>query len=482
MSPVSTFAISGYRCSGYRYSGMLAGLVVLISGCAKQENAYVPPPPPEVTVANPVAMPIYQFLQEEGETEPAEEAEVRARVKGFIEGIQFEPGRRVEAGQVLYLIEPDTYQAALDSAQAALAAADAAIAVAEATLKNAEAEAVRTKADLDREQRLLEGNAGSQADYDRAFAANEAAKAAIESAKASIKQATAQEQAAKADVQQAELDFNYTKVVAPIAGRITKTTVKKGNLVENGTALATIVDDARVFANFSLSDRQVLELQREYLENSAANQEREDLKNVRVLMRREIDQGFPFSGTLDYVDQTGVDANTATVGLRAVFDNPEDQLFGGLFVTVRIPSETAYDALLVPESAVSRDQLGSFVLTISSENKVEQTRVTVKSRVSGWAAIEGSVETSSLVVIDGVQRAVPGSEVEPDTKTLEIDAESLLRGMTIPVDETDNAAGSTPEEPDAESSESETSESETSETGTAESGTSETDSDGSNPS
>lgn len=403
-----------------------------VVGCGKSENTYVAPPPPGVTVSNPVEMPIYQFLQEEGETEPVEEAEVRARVRGFIEGIEFDPGTRVEAGQVLYRIEPDTYQAALDSSKAALAAATAAISVADATLRNAEAEAVKTKADLDREQRLLQGNAGSQADYDRAFAANEAAKAAIESAKAAIEQAKAEEQAAEAGVQQAQLDFNYTEVVAPISGRITKTTIKTGNLVENGTSLATIVNDARVFANFSLSDRQVLELQQEHLDNSDKNSDREDLKSVRVLMRREIDEGFPFTGTLDYVDQTGVDTKTATVGLRAIFDNPDDQLFGGLFVTVRIPAEKPEDALLVPESAISRDQQGTFVLIVNAENKVEQTRIAVKTRMSGWAAIEGPVEASTKVIVEGIQRAVPGSEVEPNVVSMNVDTESLLRGMSAP--------------------------------------------------
>lgn len=412
---------------------LATGLIVATSGCSKPENAYKPPPPPEVTVANPLARPIPEFLEEEGEIEVAEEAEVRARVKGFIEGIEFEPGQRVEEGQVLYLIEPDTYQAALDSARAAVAAADASILVANATLRNTEAESVRTQADLSREKRLLEGNAGSQSDYDRAFAANESAKAAIEAAKASIEEAKAEKQASEAALQQAELDFGYTKVVAPISGRITKTTVKMGNLVENGTQLATVVNIDRVFANFSLSDRQALQLQQEHAEiHGEPTDEKEDWTAIKVLLKREIDDGFPYTGQLDYVDQRGVDASTATLGLRAVFDNPGRDLVGGLFVTVRVPSAQLYDALLVPELAVSRDQQGSYVLTVNAESEVTISRVSVRTRTGGWAAVEGDVDTDSRIIVDGLQRAMPGSKVTPVDTKLEVDDETLLRGTRSP--------------------------------------------------
>jgi RND family efflux transporter MFP subunit len=413
---------------------LVAGLVILLSGCKQPENVFVPPPPPEVTVAKPSVAAVPEFLEQPGETEPAEEAEVRARVRGFIQAIEFEPGQRVEQGQLLYRIEPDNYQAELDAAKAAVNAADAAILVAQAALKNAEAEFVRTTAELDREQRLLDGNAGSQSDYDRARANNEAAKAAIEAATANIEVANAEKSAAEAAVQQAQLNLDYTHVTAPIDGFITKTEIKTGNLVDNGTQLAKVVNQDRIFANFSLSDRQVLQLQRDRADDPSSGDPHDSnkWKGITVLLRRELDKGFPFTGKLDYVDQTGVDAATGTLGLRAVFENPNNELFGGLFVTVRVPSEQRQDQLLVPQAALGRDQQGSFVLTVDSDNKVRQTRVNVRSAVSGWAAIEGPLDATTSVIIDGLQRAIPGMEVKPTEETLQVDEASLLRGAMLP--------------------------------------------------
>ncbi|MDG2224414.1 MAG: efflux RND transporter periplasmic adaptor subunit [Rubripirellula sp.] len=413
---------------------LTAGLMASLAGCEKPQNAFVAPPPPEVTVALPVLQAVPQFLDQEGETEAAEEAEVRSRVKGFIQKILFKPGQQVTVGQELYQIEPDTYQAELNSANAAVDAATAGIAVANAALETAKAEVVRTEADLSRETRLLQGNAGSQSDYDRAFAANEAAKASIHGAEANIQLAIAEKRSAEATVVQAQLDFGYTKVTAPIAGYITKTGVKTGNLVENGTALSEVIDRSRMFANFSLSDREILRLQNKYFEDLPADTKPEDVdwSDIKVLMRRELDEGFPYTGTLDYVDQLGVDAKTATLGLRAVFDNPDDRLIGGLFVTVRILSDDDDKFLLIPESAVSRDQQGPFLLTVGADKKVAETRVSVVKRIGGWAAIEGEVDSSTQVIIDGLQRAIPNSVVAPKVKTLQVDGQSLMRSTTLP--------------------------------------------------
>ncbi|MDF1841945.1 MAG: efflux RND transporter periplasmic adaptor subunit [Rubripirellula sp.] len=413
---------------------LAAGLIASMAGCEKPQNAFVAPPPPEVTVATPVLQSVPEFIDQEGETEAVEQAEVRSRVKGFIQKILFQPGKEVSLGQELYQIEPDTYQAELNSANAAVDAATAGIAVANASLETAKAEVVRTEADLSRETRLLQGNAGSQSDYDRAFAANEAAKASIHGAEANIQLAIAEKRSAEATVKQAELDFGYTKVTAPIAGYITKTEVKTGNLVENGTALAEVIDRSKMFANFSLSDREILRLQKKYFDNLPADAKPEEIdwSTIKVLMRRELDEGFPYSGTLEYVDQLGVDAKTATLGLRAVFDNPDDQLLGGLFVTVRILSEEENELLLVPESAVSRDQQGPFLLTVGAENKVAETRVSVVMRIGGWAAIEGEVDESTKVIIDGLQRAIPNSVVAPQEKTLQVDGPSLIRSSMLP--------------------------------------------------
>ena len=160
----------------FRYVA-LAGAFTALVGCNPAGNEYVPPPPPKVTVAHPVSTEITPFLEQYGRTEASEEAEVRARVRGFIERIDFEPGQPVDAGKVLYKIEPDLYQAEVNSAAAAVAASEASIGVANAKVGQA-------RQDLNREVQLKAKQASSQAQYDAAVAAYDAAEASVESAKA----------------------------------------------------------------------------------------------------------------------------------------------------------------------------------------------------------------------------------------------------------------------------------------------------------
>ena len=249
------FASIGLYC-------LTGALIGCLAGCSGASNEYVPPPPPDVTYANPIAAPITPFVDENGTTEAANEAEVRARVRGFLKTIEFQPGQNVKQGDLLYTIERDVYEAALDSAAAAVESAAAAIGVAEATVKTAEAGLLKAEQDLDREERLKSQNASSQAQYDAAFAAEAAAKADLEAARANVNSAKSQKLQADADLRDAKINLDFTEVLAEIDGRITKSNFKVGNLVENGTHLATIVDDRQVFANFSISDRALLRIMR----------------------------------------------------------------------------------------------------------------------------------------------------------------------------------------------------------------------------
>ncbi len=229
-------------------------------GCSQASNEYVEPPPPEVTYANPIEAPITPFIDQNGVTEAANEAEVQSRVRGFLKSIEFQPGQSVKQGDLLYTIERDEYEAAVESATAAVETAVAAIAVAEASVKTAEASVLKATQDLDREERLKARQASSEAVYDAAVAASAAAKASLESARANVTAAQSQKLQADADLKQAKIDLGFTEVRAEIEGRITRSDVKVGNLVDNGSRLATIVDDRQIFANFSVSDRAVLRL------------------------------------------------------------------------------------------------------------------------------------------------------------------------------------------------------------------------------
>ncbi|MAI32445.1 MAG: hypothetical protein CBE00_05755 [Planctomycetaceae bacterium TMED240] len=415
----------------------LLGFVSCMTGCTRPENKYDPPPPPTVTTALPVRSKITPFLEQTGRTEASEDADVRARVRGFIQQIEFEPGEGVKKDVILYEIEPDQYEAVLKSAIAKVAAAKADIEVKTARTITLDAEVKRANDQLKREEDLKKQNASSEASYQNALAASKAAKANLDSGNADVVAAEAKLGSAEADKDQAQLDFDYTKVRAPIDGAITKTYSKVGNLVENGDRLATVVNDSIIFANFSISDRSLLEFMKAQQLAQSESQKKPEAgddrwRGKKVFLRRETDEGFPFEGELDYVDQAGIQADTGTLGLRASFKNNDRQLLPGLFVTIRIPAEESVESLLIPEAALTRNDQGSFVLTVDSNNMVVQKKVTVGQTVSGWAIIQSGLSDDDRVIINGLQRARTGAKVVPTSQTLSVDAEDLLRGRGQP--------------------------------------------------
>jgi RND family efflux transporter MFP subunit len=417
------------RTSG---SLLILGWISTVIGCHTSKNDYAPPPPPEVTVAYPVQKTITPFLEQNGVIEAVDEADVRARVRGFIESVNFDPGQQVNEGDVLYKIEADQYQAVVNSAKASVAASQAAIEVANALVKTANAEVKRAEQSLARERSLMKRNAGSQAELDAAIAANDAAIAARESAKANVEAAVADKGSSVASLAQAQLDLEYTTVKSPISGRISATDIKQGNLVDNGAKLATVVNRSQVFANFSISDREMLRVMK--AKRAALKPDEKlaepDWSKMKVFLKREGDEGFPFEGALNYVDQEGIDASTGTLGLRAQFDNRNDLLIPGLFVTLRMPMGDASQATLIPEYAVLRDQQGQYVLVVNSEQKVQRVEVSIAETISGWAVIASGLSLDSSVVIDGLQRARPGLAVKAMEKKLQVDDQSLLRGTS----------------------------------------------------
>lgn len=406
-------------------------------GCAGPENVYAPPPPPQVTVAKPLRKDLTLFVEEVGDTEAVDRAEVRSRVRGFVEKIEFEPGQWVERGTVLYQIEPDEYRAAFNAATAEAASAEASIRVAEADVLTAQAEVDRAATELTRQRRLVDQQATSQAELDRAVADDAAARAMFAAAESAVEAAKAKLQQAQARVEKAQLDLSYTEVRAPISGRVTKTDIKLGNLVDNGTELAAIVDDRSIFANFTVSDRQVLELRDARTANDRGRVDQESWRTVPVQLQRETDDDFPFLGNLDYVDQEGADTATGTLRVRALFENPDGGLLPGIFVRVRIPSEVREDALLLPSRAIQRDRVGPFLLVLGENDEVGRVDVRPGRESGGWTEILDGIGTGDRVIVEGVQRARPGATVSPQERPLRPeDLPPAFRappeGMTMP--------------------------------------------------
>ncbi|MCS7465108.1 efflux RND transporter periplasmic adaptor subunit [Stieleria sp. ICT_E10.1] len=411
----------------------------LLSGCSGASNDYVPPPPPTVTTAKPIQQSLTLFLEQNGQTEPVEAAEVRSRVSGFVQEILFEPGQRVQTGDELYKIEPDTYRAIQKSAAAAVEAAKAAVAVAEAAQATAEAEVKNVTSQYDREKRLFDSNAGSQSALDAAEAARDSALAQRQAAAANVEAEKAKQLQADAELAQAELDLEYTTVRAPIEGRVTKTEVKLGNLVQVGTPLATVVDQREIFANFSLSDQQLLEL----MDNMPIDQDRrntpQEWSKIAVYLQRDTTKKEFLTGRLNYVDQEGIEQSTGTFSLRAVFDNADRQLLPGMFVMIRLPIQTIESALLIPERAVARSPMGQFVLVVGEDNRVERREVVLGQRLDGWVLVEEGLDRGESFVLEGLQRARPGSEVAPTEIELSTEGSPILQASLT-------ASGSTTDE------------------------------------
>lgn len=390
-------------------------------GCQGESNQYVAPPPPEVTFVRPLVQPVDTYIEENGEIEAVERVDVRSRVKGFIESIEVAPGQWVESDTLLYKIEDKEYVAFSNQSQAELVSAEASVLVAEANQLTAKAELERSSNSLRRQATLLAQQALSQDDYDRALAEQKVAEAAVSGAEAAIGSAQALVQQAKAKLERALLDLQYASVKAPIAGRITKSEVKLGDLVENGNRLATIVDDRKVYVNFSISDRQLLRLRDARPDNGDRRLDQQQWVKVPIGMRRETDQDFLFQGNLNYVDQEGIDPRTGKLSLRAEFDNKDGALVPGLFVRIRMQVGRIEQAALVPSRAVLRDRVGPYVYVIDAEQRAQRIDVVVAEQIAGWTAIESGITADQRVVLDGTQRIRSNGEVTPREQLLSRD-------------------------------------------------------------
>lgn len=352
-------------------------LLALI-GC-DDPNTFVPPPPPEVTVATPNVETVTTFMEFTGRTDAPQRVDVRARVQGYLDSVEFVAGSKVDAGQVLFRIEPDSYQTALASARARHDSARARLSLAEATL-------ARTKEAFDR-------GAATSLEVTTREAERDEARAAVDEAAAAV--------------QNAELDLSYTEVAAPIAGRASRELVTEGNLVGAGeaTLLTTVLVDDPLHVYFDIDERTVLNFLEER-PRAERTQDRDARAYLTLLTGEEYDQ----EGVIDFVTNT-VDPRTGTLQARATFPNPSGRLFPGMFVRVRAP-EPSVEATLVPQVAVQRDQRGPYLLVVNEQNIVERRNVTTGRQVDDRVIVEG-LEPDARVIVAGVQRARDGATVDP---------------------------------------------------------------------
>ncbi|MGD8697999.1 MAG: efflux RND transporter periplasmic adaptor subunit [Gemmatimonadales bacterium] len=346
------------------------------------------PPPPQVTVTTPERRDVQIYAEFTGNTRAIEQADIRARVAGTLDAMHFTPSSLVTAGDVLFTIEPEPYQAAFDEARAALA--------------SAESELARAESDLERVQLAIQSNAVSRQDLDRAQATRDQAEAAV--------------LGARARRDNARINLGYTRVTTPVSGRVSRNFVDIGNLVGTGepTLLTTVTRVDPIYVYFEAPEQAVLSFLAARRDTTLTEEKVSQIG--KVFVATAADTGYPHEGEIDFVDNT-VDPATGTIQLRAIVQNSDGILFPGLFVRIRVLGEIAPDAILVDERAIATDLGGKYVLVVGEDNVVEQRYVTRGPIQDDRAVVINSgLDGSESYVVNGMLRARPGFPVTPQTE------------------------------------------------------------------
>ncbi len=367
---------------------VLACLPAVVAGCGKHGGeAAAPSPPAIVTVSRPLVREVTAYLESTGTTQAIASVDVRARVRGFLQSIKFAPRAWVEKDALLFVIDPEPFQVALDQARSQAEAARARLAFAEFEKKRYD-ELGENATERERAQALSE---------------RDAARAALASAEAAVAEA--------------ELNLKWAHVTAPISGRISRNLVDVGNLINAGeNLLATITNDEYLYAYFNVSEQDVLRLRRRY--GASPKPSTTTLPTTRPADRAPVflglmdEAGYPHEGWVDYVD-TRLDPGTGTISIWALFPNAEKAIMPGFFARIRIPLGQPRPELTVTERAIGLDQGQRFLYVVNDRNIVEYRRVDAGLLQDGLRVIHEGIGRDDWVIVNGLQRVRPGATVEP---------------------------------------------------------------------
>jgi RND family efflux transporter MFP subunit len=340
------------------------------------------PKPPDVLFTLPTKSEITDFEDFTGRTVARRTIDIRARVTGYLDKIQFKDGGEVKKDDLLFEIDPRPYQTELSRTQAALT--------------QAEAHLKRLDHDLDRANKLIASKQMSPQDFDLVTGDRAEADAAV--------------RVARANLHTAHLNLSFTQVKAPLAGQISRTQLDPGNLVKaDDSILTTLVTLDPIFAYFEVDERTLL-MMRRYVESGKIKTADKDEPEVPVLMGLADEDGFPHKGMINFVDNR-LDVATGTLQVRGIFDNPTHILSPGLFVRVRLPIGEPYQAILIDERALGTDQGQKFVYVIDADNNAQYRRVEVGKLQNGQRVVRKGIAEGERVVVSGLQRVRPGAPV-----------------------------------------------------------------------
>jgi len=364
--------------------GMALMLLAILfqAGCGEQ-NVYTPPPPPQVTVTQPVRQQVTGYLEFTGNTQAPNTVQLRARVAGYLDKVYFNDGEPVKKGQLLFLIQQNTYEAKLKQA--------------EGLVLSQKARLFHAKTELGRYTKLVQQKAAAQTDVDNWRYQRDDAQATLITAEA------------QRDL--AKLDLGYTKVTAPFNGRIDRRLRDPGNLVGAGenTLLAEINQIDPIYVYFTINEADLLQVM------AKTKKPPEEAKKSRMPLSLGLanEEGFPHRGYLDFA-AISVTPTTGTLQLRGIFPNPDFKILPGLFARIKGPVVgSEKESLLVPEVAIGNDQLGSYVLVADDKNLVQRRGVKVGAKVGDRRAVEEGLSGNEAVIVSGLLRAIPGQPVTP---------------------------------------------------------------------
>lgn len=363
---------------------VLASSIALLSACGTAEPEIMTPPAPSVSVATVINEKLTEWDEFTGRIQAPETVELRPRISGYIDFIAFEEGALVEEGEPLFFIDNRSFKAEVKRLKA--------------ELLQAKSQFNLAQREYDRAQRLVKTNAISQEIVDNRFAAQQQSRAQVSSVSAAL--------------ELAKLNLSYTRVTAPISGRVSNALITKGNYVTAGqSVLTTLVSTKEVFAYFDADEQTYLKYSE--LDRAGSRPSSRDTRNP-VRMGLASDTGFPRQGVIDFVDNT-VNVTTGTIRGRAVFDNQDGTLIPGLFARIRLLGSASYQGILIDDKAIGTDLNNKYVLVLDENNSVQYRAVTLGEKLNGLRIIKSGLTANDQIVVNGLQRVRPGTTVVPQT-------------------------------------------------------------------